>query len=58
MNVFHSRPKVARQIPIGKPQQDIINKVMKDMDLALKKKKPSKIQQSKHFPDKRVFNEY
>ena len=39
--------QVALQIPIGAPQQAIIDKVMKDMDLALRKKKPSKIQQSR-----------
>ena len=42
--------QVALQIPIGKPQQAIIDKVMKDMDLALRKKKPSKIQQSRSPP--------
>lgn len=46
----HDHDQVALQIPIGKPQQAIIDKVMKDMDLALRKKKPSKIQQSRSPP--------
>lgn len=34
------------KIPLGRPQQAIIEKVMNDMEIALKNKKPSKIQQS------------